>query len=579
MLETTTSLLLQQRNNSSMMLKRKHQPITKKLRSSISRRKRAKITPIPLFLNDPKPQISDLQADSSSSSCFPDEITSKPRSKRQIDAIPVENSRRITRSYYKRRELEKSLENKGDLGVEVSVSESSCVESFSGANCAQRHLGGSSNEANEVRERNVKQSSLNSTSGELSLSETSCIQQISLQEAETRREIVDSRVFEAKIENASVSVSIRAPQELSLSEISRNYGDESTKEVDSDYYDLSCSEHLSYEDADSSEETTLSDIESDIFPKTYNDDDSMEYNLSDYSYSDLTESPTEFSQGNDSTPPLYFNLFQQYSKQFLKLSSNGVGEDDGTVQEEYLDEFTLLKFEDEEHEESYKKFRTRERRIVLRNYAEEYVSTTEYGDLVLQQRLLMVNWIVELSNAKKLHPETMFLGVSLLDRFLTQGFFKSKRKLQVLGIACLTLATRIEENQPLNSVRQLAFHVGSNSYGRSEVVAMEWLVQETLNFQCFLPTTYNFLWFYLKAAKADAELEKKANYLAMLSLLDNERLSYWPSTVAAGLVILASLAANRDSSCQWVMETHVRTKKDDLPECIQSLDWLVKYVC
>lgn len=51
---------------------------------------------------------------------------------------------------------------------------------------------------------------------------------------------------------------------------------------------------------------------------------------------------------------------------------------------------------------------------------------------------------------KELQKETMFLGVGLLDRFLSKGYFKDARNLQVAGIACLTLATRIEENQPYN---------------------------------------------------------------------------------------------------------------------------------
>ena len=54
------------------------------------------------------------------------------------------------------------------------------------------------------------------------------------------------------------------------------------------------------------------------------------------------------------------------------------------------------------------------------------------------------------STSKELQKETMFLGVSLMDRFLSKGFFKNKRNLQIVGIACLALATRIEENQPFN---------------------------------------------------------------------------------------------------------------------------------
>lgn len=46
--------------------------------------------------------------------------------------------------------------------------------------------------------------------------------------------------------------------------------------------------------------------------------------------------------------------------------------------------------------------------------------------------------------------ETLFLAVSIIDRFLSRGYFKSVRCLQLLGIASITLATRIEENQPYN---------------------------------------------------------------------------------------------------------------------------------
>ena len=54
------------------------------------------------------------------------------------------------------------------------------------------------------------------------------------------------------------------------------------------------------------------------------------------------------------------------------------------------------------------------------------------------------------SRLMNLQPVTMFMGIGLMDRFLTQGYMKGFSNLQLLGIACITLATRIEENQPYN---------------------------------------------------------------------------------------------------------------------------------
>jgi len=119
----------------------------------------------------------------------------------------------------------------------------------------------------------------------------------------------------------------------------------------------------------------------------------------------------------------------------------------------------------------------------------------------------------------------------------------------------------------LFSVLQKTFKVGINIYSRSDVVAMEWLVQEVLNFKCFVTTTNHFLWFYLKAAKADDRVADLANYLSLLSLLNHKQLSFWPSTVAAAVVALACLATDKESSCHLVMEVNTRILHFNGPHC------------
>lgn len=61
------------------------------------------------------------------------------------------------------------------------------------------------------------------------------------------------------------------------------------------------------------------------------------------------------------------------------------------------------------------------------------------------------------ANAMELQSETLFLGVGLMDRFLSRGYFINERNLQLLGISCITLATRIEENQPYNRCMRSCF--------------------------------------------------------------------------------------------------------------------------
>ncbi|XP_019176526.1 PREDICTED: cyclin-SDS [Ipomoea nil] len=376
----------------------------------------------------------------------------------------------------------------------------------------------------------------------------------------------------------SINSALESAAESKLAE-NRAFGEEVSKPESAAHkvlttdFDLECSENLSINDEVFDDySSAYSELQSDILQE------SSDLDFSDYSPSMWYDSGSQFSEKSigDDCPSHSFHLSRQFSEEFCRST---YAPDDSSYPEEHniSDEISLEL--EEEDGERYRMLRSRERRqVYLRDYAEEYCLDTGYGDLVVQQRLQMVHWIVQQSSKNELQKETMFLGVNLFDRFLTKGYFRNKKNLQIAGIACLTLATRIEENQPLNSIQDDTFNIGGNVYSRCEVVAMEWVVLEVLNFQCFLPTIYNFLWFYLKAARASDMMEKRTKYLAVLALLGHEQLSYWPSTVAAGLVILASSFIDQHASCDLFTECHSRTKDDDLPKCIKSLEWLVKYI-
>ncbi|KAG6407615.1 hypothetical protein SASPL_130611 [Salvia splendens] len=91
-------------------------------------------------------------------------------------------------------------------------------------------------------------------------------------------------------------------------------------------------------------------------------------------------------------------------------------------------------------------------------------------------------------------------------------------------------------------------------------------------------STFNVRRFYLKAAKANENMEKTAKYLAVLTLMGHQQLCYWPSTVAAALVIIASIATDQDAFSHLAMKIHAINDDKDLPECIKSMEWLVKYL-
>ncbi|KAG0501962.1 hypothetical protein HPP92_002034 [Vanilla planifolia] len=561
----------------------------KKLRSNIPRRKRIPSLPIVGISLIGSFHVEDVAE--SSSSCLNSETSiaaavdlngnlKRPsssnefRRSKSIGGSPkgssVDHFRRITRSYSKRK---KDLSSRA-VELRISRKVNSQFNSLSGTGKTEL----AENEANAALENDVSAVSIISKEilGEKLLSrgdsykmtqkisdqisESSCLQPV------------------ASEGNAAVILGPEMDNAIELQIQSRDTMLEGAHHLDLES-DLACPEHLlDYEgcsDHSACDYITTSEFDQSLF------DGISEGDSSEVSISDLIESPDYFSAGSrdgSGPPSVAFSLFLELWEQFKQSSFHTQTDAKFKVLNDFSDEFVFLTLPDKDDEESYQKLRSRERNeIALHDYSVGYNTGTKFGDLIVSQRHLMVNWMLAHCKATALKNETLFLGVNLMDRFLSRGYFQTERNLQLLGIACVTLATRIEENQPLNSIRQRSFTVDKNVYKRCEVVSMEWLILEVLRFQCSIPTIHDFLWFYLKAASSNAEADDLSRHLAMLTLFDHSMLCFWPSTVAAGLVILACLATDNDSQCDVILETHLRSKADDLPECIQSLDWLVKH--
>ncbi|KAG6608177.1 Cyclin-A2-1, partial [Cucurbita argyrosperma subsp. sororia] len=162
-------------------------------------------------------------------------------------------------------------------------------------------------------------------------------------------------------------------------------------------------------------------------------------------------------------------------------------------------------------------------------------------DITEKMRGILVDWIVEVTEEYKLVPDTLYLTVNIIDRFLSQNHMEKKR-LQLLGVACMLIASKYEEICAPR-VEDFCF-ITDNTYTKGEVVEMESEVLNQLHFRLSVPTVKTFLRRFIQSAHASykvpcTELEFLANYLAELSLVEYSFLKFLPSLIAASAVFLA----------------------------------------
>ncbi|KAH3665677.1 hypothetical protein OGAPHI_003865 [Ogataea philodendri] len=165
----------------------------------------------------------------------------------------------------------------------------------------------------------------------------------------------------------------------------------------------------------------------------------------------------------------------------------------------------------------------------------QYVPDVQ-SEITWENRATLMNWIVQAHSRFNLLPETLFLAVNLIDRFLSKRAISLSR-FQLCGAIALFIAAKYEEiNCP--SVQQMAYVV-SNDYTTEELLKAERFMVNELNFEMGYPGPMSFLRRTSKADDYDSETRTLAKYFLEITIMDPRFVSSPPSWLAAGAHYLA----------------------------------------
>ncbi|KAL7263177.1 hypothetical protein ACSBR1_001368 [Camellia fascicularis] len=224
--------------------------------------------------------------------------------------------------------------------------------------------------------------------------------------------------------------------------------------------------------------------------------------------------------------------------------------------------------------EIYKNLQASERKKMPRT---DFVEGIQ-GDINASMRAILIDWLVEVAEEYSLVPETLFLTVNYIDRYLS-GNVIQRQRLQLLGVACMMIAAKYEEICA-PQVEEFCY-VADNTYFKKEVLQMESSVLNYLKFEMSAPTAGCFLTRFVRAAQGINEVPSMqlgylANYLTELSLLEYGMLCYAPSLIAASAIFLAKFILN-PSKRPWTLTLRHYTlyKPSDLRDCVKAIHRLV----
>ncbi|KAL3620284.1 hypothetical protein CASFOL_035196 [Castilleja foliolosa] len=187
-----------------------------------------------------------------------------------------------------------------------------------------------------------------------------------------------------------------------------------------------------------------------------------------------------------------------------------------------------------------------------------------------KMRAILVDWLIEVHKKFELTPESLYLTVNIVDRFLSVKSVPRK-ELQLVGISSMLIACKYEEIWAPEVNDFMA--ISDNAYVRGQVLLMEKAILGKLEWYLTVPTPYVFLVRYIKASvPKDREMEHMTFFFAELGLMNySTMIKYNPSKLSASAIYAARCTLNKSPLWTETLKHYTSYSEDQLLECAKML--------
>ncbi|WVR07423.1 hypothetical protein IAU60_004464 [Kwoniella sp. DSM 27419] len=158
-------------------------------------------------------------------------------------------------------------------------------------------------------------------------------------------------------------------------------------------------------------------------------------------------------------------------------------------------------------------------------------------------RTTLIDWLLQVHLRYHMLPETLWIAVNLVDRFLSVRVV-SLVKLQLVGVTAMFIAAKYEEILA-PSVDEFVY-MTENGYTKDEILKGERIILQTLDFTISsYCSPYSWVRKISKADDYDIQTRTLSKFLMEVTLLDHRFLRCKPSMIAAiGMYLARKMLGN-----------------------------------
>lgn len=151
-------------------------------------------------------------------------------------------------------------------------------------------------------------------------------------------------------------------------------------------------------------------------------------------------------------------------------------------------------------------------------------------ELKWSMRSIVNDWMIEVHGRFHMLPETLFLAINIVDRFLSIRVV-SMNRLQLVGMTALLIASKYEEI--MTPTVQNFIYTSDGGYTADDLLNAERYMLTALRFELNFPNPLHFLRRISKADNYCIRSRTIAKYLMEIPIIDHRFITYRPSILAA----------------------------------------------
>ncbi|TPX36630.1 hypothetical protein SmJEL517_g01137 [Synchytrium microbalum] len=189
--------------------------------------------------------------------------------------------------------------------------------------------------------------------------------------------------------------------------------------------------------------------------------------------------------------------------------------------------------------------------------------------LTWAMRTTLVEWLIQVHDTLRLLPETLYLTINLMDRFLSLKTV-SAEKVQLVGVAAMLIACKYEEIS-VPCIDDF-IHFVEGGYTREEIIQAERYLLGVLKYDISSPGPMTFLRRISKADNYDVHTRTLSKYLIEAAATDARFVGVATSLVTAGAMYLSRRVLTNENWTDMHCHTSLYLEHEIVPMAHGILD-------